>query len=294
MKRYYNVTGEDRKRMVSIIGEVIGEKPYYLRMPTCGYKIGAVTVTKDGTMIWDGRTSEETVVKIMEILAEAGFTAAENANVITEEVETPESDTSESTSDETDCDRADEIEDEQDEQDESETVQETDAGESESTDGDTSLTISFPADGFTEANLANLLKLIASKATLIQKSLHADRLEVMIDDSQISFPWWDHVQPIDGPEDCMPITIYTEFLSALVKMAREVRRVEGIERPTESEKYSMRIFLLRLGFVGAEGKRVRRELLKDLSGHSAFRNQVEAEKFYARQKEKKESRADAE
>ena len=26
MKRYYNVTGEDRKRMVSIIGEVIGEK----------------------------------------------------------------------------------------------------------------------------------------------------------------------------------------------------------------------------------------------------------------------------
>lgn len=71
MKRYYNVTGEDRKRMVSIIGEVIGEKPYYLRMPTCGYKIGAVTVTKDGTMIWDWRTSEETVVKIMEILAEA-------------------------------------------------------------------------------------------------------------------------------------------------------------------------------------------------------------------------------
>ncbi len=56
----------------------------------------------------------------------------------------------------------------------------------------------------------------------------------------------------------------------------------------------MRIFLLRLGFGGAEGKRVRRELLKDLSGHSAFRNQAEAEKFYARQKEKKESRADTE
>ena len=46
------------------------------------------------------------------------------------------------------------------------------------------------------------------------------------------------MQPIDGPEDCMPITIYTEFLSALVKIAREARRVEGIERPTESEKYS--------------------------------------------------------
>ena len=43
MKRYYNVTGEDRKRMVSIIGEVIGEKPYYLRMPikqeACGLSI---------------------------------------------------------------------------------------------------------------------------------------------------------------------------------------------------------------------------------------------------------------
>lgn len=94
-------------------------------MPTCGYEIGAVTVTKDGTMIWDGRTNEETVVKIVELLREAGFTAAEDATVITEEVETPESDASESTSDETDCDRADEIEDElneQDEQDESETA----------------------------------------------------------------------------------------------------------------------------------------------------------------------------
>lgn len=119
-------------------------------------------------------------------------------------------------------------------------MQETDAGESESTDGDTYLTISFPADGFTEANLANLRKLIVSKATLIQKSLHADRLEVIIDDSQISFPWWDHVPPIDGPEDCMPITIYTEFLSALVKMAREARRVEAILRAKEIEGHFQR------------------------------------------------------
>ncbi len=162
-----------------------------------------------------------------------------------------------------------------------EVIEETDEN---TEDEQTGLTISFPAEGFTEMALANLRKLIAAKASLIKKALNADTLEVITSDDLVSFPWWNTMPEPASPTDCLPVTVYTQFLAALVRMAKEAKRVEGVERPTESEKYSMRIFLIRLGFGGAEGKTVRRELLKNPSGHSAFKNQAEADKFYERRK----------
>ena len=96
--------------------------------------------------------------------------------------------------------------------------------EAEETAGDSAedadiegLTISFPRADFTENALANLTALIASKQTLIKKALQADILETEIDDEKVSFPWWSGMPT---PEQ---ITAYTEFLTALVKMAKEAR-----------------------------------------------------------------------
>ena len=47
----------------------------------------------------------------------------------------------------------------------------------------------------------------------------------------------------------------------------------------ESEKYSFRIFLIRLGFNGKENAAVRKTLLHRLSGSAAFRNAEEERKF---------------
>ena len=83
------------------------------------------------------------------------------------------------------------------------------------------------------------------------------------------------------------IAAYTEFLTAIVKMAKEARRVTAKEKATESEKYTFRTFLLRLGFIGAEHKQARAILMEHLSGHAAFKNQADADAFYAKLKEKK-------
>ena len=70
-------------------------------------------------------------------------------------------------------------------------------------------------------------------------------------------------------------------------MAKEAKRVTAKEKETESEKYTFRCWLLRLGFVGAEHKHDRAILLQNLSGHAAFKNQADADAFYQRLKEKK-------
>ena len=155
------------------------------------------------------------------------------------------------------------------------------AGDSAEDAGIEGLTISFPRADFTENALANLTALIASKQTLIKKALQADSLVTEIDDEKVSFPWWSGMPT---PEQ---IAAYTEFLTALVKMAKEARRVTAKEKATESEKYTFRTFLLRLGFIGADHKQTRAILMEHLSGHAAFKNQADADAFYAKLKEKK-------
>ena len=146
----------------------------------------------------------------------------------------------------------------------------------------TGLTISLPMKGFTDSAIDNLKKLVEAKDSLIRKALSADRLDIMIEDGKITFPWWN----------CLPESeetqAYTGFLAALCRMAREAKRVLAKETEVESEKYAFRCFLLRLGYIGEKNKADRKILLRNLSGHSAFRNQAEADKFKANQKARKE------
>lgn len=160
--------------------------------------------------------------------------------------------------------------------------------ESESQHPIEGLTFSFPREDFSEDVLRNLKALIASKWTLIKKALQAETLEIEMDDEKVSFPWWGEVRT---PEQ---ISAYGEFLAALVKMAKEAKRVTAKERETESEKYTFRTFLLRLGFIGAGHKQTRAILMEHLSGHAAFKSQADADAFYAKLKAKRVSKAGAE
>lgn len=147
----------------------------------------------------------------------------------------------------------------------------------------TGLTVSLPEDGFTEASLDNLRKLVDAKASLMRKALGADRLDVTVEDGKVSFPWWDRMPE---PEEAQA---YMSFLAALCAMAKEAKRVLAKEAEVESEKYAFRCFLLRLGFIGNDSKADRKILLRNLSGHSAFRNKAEEEKFRANQKAKRDA-----
>ena len=245
---HYNVTGQDRKELVGIISKVIGMKAVYKFMPTCAFEIGAITVEKDGTMVWDERTDETTIQAVIAALAAAGFTAEIEGEAAPE----------------------------------TEGLQEA-AHEAEETDdaeeGDR-LTIALPKDGFTDGSIENLRKLVESKATLIKKALGADRITIDTDGDRVSFPWWDR-QP--EPEETQS---YMAFLAALCKMAKEAKRVTAKETEVESEKYAFRCFLLRLGFIGNDYKPQRKILMRRLSGSAAFPNREKADAFNAAQKAK--------
>ncbi|MEY8304856.1 hypothetical protein [Anaerosalibacter bizertensis] len=48
-------------------------------------------------------------------------------------------------------------------------------------------------------------------------------------------------------------------------------------KPTDNEKYTFRTWLTRLGMIGDEYREIRKELLQNLSGNSAFRYPVKEE-----------------
>ena len=85
MKLHYNATGPDRKELVQTISKLLGIKPVYKGMPTSAYEVGTITVAKDGTVVYDERTDQDTIEAVIIALAAAGF----HAETGTEEPEGP-------------------------------------------------------------------------------------------------------------------------------------------------------------------------------------------------------------
>lgn len=127
------------------------------------------------------------------------------------------------------------------------------------------LNIQMPKANFTDEAIENLKKIIASKETLIRKSLSADSLPVDITDETVSFPWFT-LNGIDGEVDA-----YTHFIATICDMAKIQKRITAKEKESENDKFTMRLFLIRLGFVGQEYKTARSILLKNLTGNSSFK-----------------------
>ena len=238
MERKYNVTGERRKEMVEVISGIVRMKAVYMRMPTCAYAISNFTVSKEGTLIWDERSSEELVGKVLVGLAQAGFTAAPAETA-------QEGGTAEETA---------------------EPENPAEAPETAPQEAEEGLTVAMPRESFTDAALENLRKLVDAKGSLIKKALAAGSLPIETDGDKVSFPWFAEGQ------DSGSVKAYTHFIAALCDMARNAKRVTAKEKPADNEKYAFRCFLLRLGFIGAEYKEERKILLKNLSGSSAFKN----------------------
>lgn len=90
MKLHYNVSGDERKALVGIISETIGMKPVYMRMPTCNYVISNITVEKDGTMVWDEHTDQDTIEAVIVALATAGYNPVKDEEDIKPEAATDE------------------------------------------------------------------------------------------------------------------------------------------------------------------------------------------------------------
>jgi len=127
-------------------------------------------------------------------------------------------------------------------------------------------TIELPKDLYSEQAIENLKRLIAGKANLIRQAMGATNLDIVVSDDKIAFPWF---RRIPSPDE---IKAYTFFISATAAMAKTLKHARATEREVDNEKYAFRCFLLRLGFIGDEYKEIRRQLIKNLSGNSAFRS----------------------
>lgn len=143
---------------------------------------------------------------------------------------------------------------------------ETVAPDTTASEKDNLLAIEFPRDGFGIMALDNLQRIIASKETLIKKALKADNLPIAMKEETLSFPWFT-LSGDDGETDA-----YTRFISAICEMAKRQKRVVAKKRDTENDKFTMRLFLVRLGFIGEEYRTARRILLKNLTGNGSFKN----------------------
>ena len=130
------------------------------------------------------------------------------------------------------------------------------------------LCISFPKSMYEKHTLENLKNLVESKGALMKKAFRTESLEIVEDDEKVSFPWFELI-------DSDHFNAYTQFISAITKMAKEQKRILGREREVENEKYAFRCFLLRLGFIGDEYKLTRKILLENLEGSAAFKTKKE-------------------
>ncbi|MCH3998918.1 MAG: virulence protein [Lachnospiraceae bacterium] len=232
MKANYNLAGTKRKELVQAIAEITGEKADYMRMPTCAYEIGDITVDKDGGV---SCSDEEKMQMVMKALNEKGFTAEEDAE--TKQPEQAETTEPEHTTEE-----------------EKETAED---------EQEPALTISLP---LASANVGILRNLISAKESLIKKALGITDTRINITDEKIEFPWFDRELT---PEET---NAYMLFLTQLCKLSKELKHASSKPVETDNEKYAFRTWLLRMGFIGPDFKAARKILLKNLSGSSAFRN----------------------
>ena len=235
MEVKFNVTGNERKELVTAIAEITGEKPRYKGVPSCAYQIGCFTVDRVGTFTCENEAGDVEMEKLLTNLADKGYTGTVPGNMAAAVEEQPE---------------ASLIEPEH-------NLQSDEIG----------LTISMPAGYFTEDAFARLEKLIAAKGSLIKKALGVDALPIEKTEDRVTFPWFKKMI-----EDADAANAYIHFVHALCEMACNQKRISVQERKVENEKYAFRCFLLRLGFIGEAYKVERKILLKNLTGSSAFKN----------------------
>ena len=294
MKINYNVTGAERKSLVAAVSQELNATAKYLGMPSAAYEVGGYTVTKTGELI--GEDNRELV---------ADLCGLHSFRAVSEEYDTPLSEAEETPAFESleltereelglgrerrdhpgeDGMQPSDVPDSEDEYPDidqhhpgqyanpdapmTETMlrQVAESFPPETEDGGDTLAIEMPLDGFTDETIANLEKLIASKAGLIKKALGAETLTVEKSEHRLRFPWF---KPGLEPED---FTAYAWFISALCGAAKEQKRVTAKEKPVDNEKFAFRVFLIRLGFVGDQYKNARKILLRNLTGNSAFKN----------------------
>lgn len=232
----YNLTGSNRKPLVEAISQILGQPAAYQGAPGFSYMVGDYTVDRNGMLSYGSNIHPDFAAVLVEDLRKRGFTAEK---VVMNDVGTNGGEDAANSN-------------------VSEAVPNDNAPDK--------FTVEIPDTGFTPEARENLKKIVASKATLLGQALETDNLSIVELDGKIAFPWFT-LHGLDGEADT-----YSRFIAAICKMAKTQKRVTAVEKPIENAKYTMRLFLIRLGFIGDEYKTARKILLRNLSGNSSWKS----------------------
>ena len=247
----------NRKDVVKAVSAILGQPSKYLGVPTCAYEVGNCTIDRSGAVETE---DEKTAELVTAGLLEQGL------------IETPST----------------EIE---------------------------GTTVSLPVEGMTAEGLKNLIFLTHSKQYLINRAfaeevfrIPAELVEALgsaeIPDAETFLQTFQsHAEGCRGigfqdgkitftlptAGDPGMIKAFTHLTAAMVQQAKEQKRISPKETIEENEKYYMRIWLLRLGFGGAEGKEIRDLLMKKLKGNSAFRTDENKQRWQEARRNEREA-----
>jgi hypothetical protein len=261
---------EDRKVMVSRLGELVGVKPHYTMAPRMAFEIGDWTVERDGTLTVDDDKAD---AAILHTLSEEGLIKmpeTEENNQIAEQEEAHE---------------------------------EMAVNIALPLSGHTgnslrnlvnllyqrSSLVSKATGGHfhVDIDLVNALKdagdLTLDKALEILSAHRDELIGVKVADGRITFTGFPEFADADT------LHAYMALASYMNKQALDQKRIYPKYVDDESEKYALRIWLTRLGMNGPEFKTTRKNLMKNLSGYAAFPNEEAARKFYAKQEAKRKA-----
>ena len=288
----FNIEKSQRKALAQKISELTGADVRYAGVPTCAYEIDFFTLSKDAVLSFSDRSDSEIVEMVLDGLADAGY----NSETITPPEGTDEADAEEDAPEESD----------------------TESEDKPNSGFPLNASISFPLADHTVQSLTNLICMIHSRGPLLSKATGgnfsadkslADEIgkhEFRSVHELITFiREWDETNPpltgisfdsdkltFDGfgqAADADHVQTFMKLAGAMNNMALTQQRVQAKDVDDSNEKYSLRVWLIRLGMNGKDCKADRKRLLENLSGHTAFRNDAERERWEAKQKAKRDA-----
>ncbi len=268
MRYNYSLSGSDRKPLVAAISQILDKPAVYQGAPSFAYTVGDFTVDRNGILSYNSNIHPDFAAVLISDLQERGFVAeiisdTDNNDELTAENAAATDNSTATTEASLEADDVEAGTETADDTVVTENIASTEANDAESPD---ILTIEVPDTGFTPEAKENIKKIVASKKTVLEKALGSDGLPIVEKDGKITFPWFT-LHDIDGEADA-----YSRLVTAICKMAKEQKRVTATEKPIENEKFTMRLFLIRLGFIGDEYKTARKILLRNLSGNASWKS----------------------
>lgn len=250
----FKIKTDDRKEIVKAIEKILGEKSKYQGPPSFAYTIGAFTVDREGYIL----TEDEEAGEMMQTkLAEEGLNE----------------------------------------------------------DGVDTLDISFPLKGMDTDKIINLVFMTYSRQYLLNKTCEKEIFYIssaLIDEIEKSESISSKdIEKLMKRTECKGLNIniekeliifeglpatpdvfkaYSRLFEAMIKSARELKRVNHKEVIEENEKYYFRSWLVRIGLGGGSDKEIRKILLQNLKGHTAFRTEADKEKWKEKNQIRKEGK----